>query len=439
MEAIQPAIDINGNAYVTQTASNKLYKISPDGTLAWQIEMKGADASTFSGQLSVASVEKDGSVVYAGGGSTSGGAFYAFNTDGTLKWDFLTSEFWASSGTPAPKVNRVAPAITDKCVYIGNGGTTGTAIAIDKKTGTRVAYVSNKADGTGGPAGGCNVGVSISKNGVALFRAGYGSFGADTEIMENPADYQHATFGGFAPFSAQYRDTEQTTNNGNIVCFTLDGVDHFAMFGATNAGMNVIWAPLEKGAGLKYYTGDTANWTTHKIAGTQKQDQGGMVVGPQNELIVSLKHNATVPGGVYAIDPATNTMAWKYETGVEVGGAPAVDKEGNVHILDDMGTYYIVKPDYVNKTATLVVKASLFDLYKETGHVFADGDRCKAFTSPVIGPDGRMYNAVYFRDSAKAAILGAVMCLEYDGCTGVGDTPWPLKHGDHTNSGVQLK
>ena len=404
--------------------------------------MEGADESTFEGQLSVASLEKDGSVVYAGGGSTAGtGAFYAFNTsDGSLKWDFNANEFWASSGTPKPSVNRINAAVGEKYIYIGNGGTTGTAIAIDKATGERAAYVSNKADGTGGPAGGCNVGVSISKSGLALFRAGYGTFSFETSLVGG-TDYVHETFGGFVPYSAQYRDGTLTTRNGNIACFTLDGQDYFTLFGATNAGMSVIWAPITKGAGLAYYfTGNNdQTWTTHEIAGAQKQDQGGLVIGARNEIIVALKHNTNVPGGVYAVDPATNTMAWKYEVGAEVGGTPAVDKAGNVHILDDYGMYYIVKPDYAKKTATLIAKTSLFELYKETGHEFKEGDRCKAFTTPIIGPDGRMYNAVYFRDSAKAAILSAVMCLEYEGCKGYGDTPWPLKNADCFNSGNQVK
>ena len=404
--------------------------------------MEGADESTFEGQLSVASLEKDGSVVYAGGGSTAGtGAFYAFNTsDGSLKWDFNANEFWASSGTPKPSINRVNAAIDEKYIYIGNGGTTGTAVAIDKATGVRAAYVSGNAGGTSGPAGGCNVGVSISKSGLALFRAGYGTFSFETSLVGG-TDYVHETFGGFVPFSAQYRDGTLTTRNGNIACFTLNGQDYFTLFGATNAGMSVIWAPITKGADLAYYfTGNNdQTWTTHEIAGAQKQDQGGLVIGPRNEIIVALKHNTTVPGGVYAVDPATNTMAWKYEVGAEVGGTPAVDKAGNVHILDDFGMYYIVKPDYANKTATLIAKTSLFELYKETGHTFNEGDRCKAFTTPIIGPDGRMYNAVYFRDSAKAAILSAVMCLEYEGCKGYGDTPWPLKNADCFNSGHQLK
>lgn len=442
MEALHPAVDANGNIYLTQTGTNLLYKIGPDGKLVWKIAMEGADESTFDGQLSVASLEKDGSVVYAGGGSTAGtGAFYAFNTsDGSLKWDFNANEFWAASGTPKPSVNRVNAAIDEKYIYIGNGGTTGTAVVIDKATGERAAYVSSKADGTGGPAGGCNVGVSISKSGLALFRAGYGTFSFETSLVGG-TDYVHETFGGFVPYSAQYRDGTLTTRNGNIACFTLNGKDYFTLFGATDAGMSVIWAPITTGADLAYYfTGNNdQTWTTHKIAGTQKQDQGGLVIGPRNEIIVALKHNTTVPGGVYAVDPATNTMAWKYEVGAEVGGTPAVDKAGNVHILDDFGMYYIVKPDYANKTATLIAKTSLFELYKETGHVFNEGDRCKAFTTPIIGPDGRMYNAVYFRDSAKAAILSAVMCLEYEGCKGYGDTPWPLKNADCFNSGHQLK
>ena len=328
----------------------------------------------------------------------------------------------------------------EKYIYIGNGGTTGTAIAIDKATGERAAYVSSKADGTGGPAGGCNVGVSISKSGLALFRAGYGTFSFETSLVGGTS-FVHDTFGGFVPYSAQYRDGTLTTRNGNIACFTLDGQDYFTLFGATNAGMSVIWAPITKGADLAYYFTGNSNqtWTTHEIAGAQKQDQGGLVIGARNEIIVALKHNTNVPGGVYAIDPATNAMAWKYEVGAEVGGTPAVDKAGNVHILDDYGMYYIVKPDYAKKTATLVAKTSLFELYKETGHVFNEGDRCKAFTTPIIGPDGRMYNAVYFRDSAKAAILSAVMCLEYEGCKGYGDTPWPLKNADCFNSGHQLK
>lgn len=443
MEAIHPAVDANGNAYVTQTGSNLLYKIGPDGNLVWKIAMEGADETTFEGQLSVASLEKDGSVVYAGGGSTSGtGAFYAFNTsDGSLKWDFNSDEFWADKGgTPKPSVNRVCAAVGDKYIYIGNGGTTGTAVAIDKATGERAAYVCSKADGTGGPAGGCNVGVSVSKSGLALFRAGYGTFSFETSFIGS-ADYVHETSGNYVPFSAQYRDGTLTTRNGNIACFTLEGQEYFTLFGATSAGMSVIWAPITKGADLAYYfTGNNnQTWTTHEIAGAQKQDQGGLVIGPRNEIIVALKHNSNVPGGVYAIDPATNTMAWKYEVGAEVGGTPAVDKAGNVHILDDYGMYYIVKPDYANKTAKLIAKTSLFELYKETGHVFNEGDRCKGFTSPVIGTDGRMYNAVYFRDASKAAILGAVICLEYEGCKGYGDTPWPLKNADCFNSGHQLK
>lgn len=439
MEGLHPAVDAQGNVYATETGTTYLYKILPDGTLGWKVPMvpKAESADPFNGQLSVPSVEPDGSVVYAGGGSSANGCFFAFNTaDGSVKWEFASDKFWAANNAiPAPKINRLNAAIGKDCIYIGNGGTTGTAIAISKTDGKRVAYVSSKTDGTGGPAGGCNTGISVTKSGFAMFRASYGAFSVSTDAMDK------AGSAGFVPFIAQYRDKNMTTHNGNTVCFTKDGKDHYAFFGATNAGMNVIWGPIEGTDVLASYQSDAQpSWTTHSIAGTQKQDQGGLVVGARNELIVALKNNTNVKGGLYAVDPATNTMAWKYEVGIDMAGTPAVDKAGNVHAIDDKGTYYILKPDYEKKTAELLKSASLKDIYAEVNnYTWNEGDVCKAYGTVIIGLDGKMYCSVFFRDSSKAAILSAIFCLESGLCTGVGDTPWPLKNADCFNSGYQQK
>lgn len=439
MEGLHPAVDAAGNVYVTETGTTSLYKILPDGTLGWKKDMvpSAESADPFSGQISVPSVEPDGSVVYAGGGSSSNGCYFAYNAaDGSVKWEFSSDKFWAANnGIPAPKINRINAAIGKECIYIGNGGTTGTAVAINKETGARVSYVSSNAEGTGGPAGGCNTGMSLTKSGMVLFRAGYGAFSVSSAAMDKPGE------GGFVPFAAQYRDKNMTTHNSNNACFTLDGKDHFAFFGATNAGMNVIWGPIKSDDVLASYQSDgTPSWTTHSIAGTQKQDQGGIVVGPRNELIVTLKNNTTVPGGVYAVDPATNTMAWKYDVGVDLAGTPAVDKAGNVHVIADNGMYYILKPDYEKKSAELLKSASLLELYASSmNHTWNEGDVCKAYGTVNIGLDGRMYCSVFYRDSAKQALLSAVFCLESGLCTGAGDTPWPLKHADCFNTGNQVK
>ena len=438
MEAIHPAVDAQGNVYVTETGTTSLYKIKADGTLAWKVEMvpSAESADPFSGQISVPSLEADGSVVYAGGGSSANGAFFAFNTaDGSKKWEFSSDKFWAANNAiPAPKINRLNAAIGKECIYIGNGGTTGTALAINKKDGTRASYVSSKEDGTGGPTGGTNVGMSLTKGGMVMFRGNYGAFAVNSASMDKPGEK------GYVTYNARYYDKNMKQNNANIACFTKDGKDHFAMFGTNdNNGMNIIWGPVESTDNLAYYAADgtTPTWTTHTVADATKQDQGGLVIGAKGEIIVTLK---TSPGSVYAVDPATNEMAWRYDTGVEMGGTPAVDAAGNVHVFDDYGKYYMLKPDYENKTAELIQEASLFDIYAEvTGHQWNEGDRCKAYGAVIIGKDGRMYCSVYFRNAEKKAILSAVFCLESGLCTGAGDTPWPLKNGDCFNSGNQAK
>ena len=445
MDGLHPAIDANGNVYATESNSTKLYKIAPNGTIAWAKAMvpTSESADPFSGQLSAPSVEADGSVIYAGGGSSSNGAYYALNAaDGSYKWEFSTDKFWAANGaTPAPKINRVNAAIGKECIYIGNGGTTGTALAINKETGARVSYVSSKEDGTGGPAGGCNVGVSLTKGGMALFRAGYGAFSANTSAMDKPGDKAYVTY------TAQYRDKGMTQNHGNIACFTKDGKDYFAFCGATSAGMNVIWGPVATEGSLVAYNSDTnPSWTTHSIAGTKAQDQGGLVIGLNGEIIVTLKNNDAVPGGVYAVDPTTNAMAWKYDVGVDLAGTPAVDKAGNVHVIDDYGKYYMLKPNYETKTAELLQSAELSDIYAELNDITWDTEtnkeRCKAYGTVIIGKDGRMYTSAYFRQdgvSGKPSICSVVFCLESGLCEGAGDTPWPLKNGDCFNSGNQQK
>ena len=135
--AIHPAVDKDGNVYVTESNSAYIHKINANGTLGWKKKMD----NTISGQVSSPSVEPDGSVVYAGGGSSASGAIYAYYTaDGTQKWAFTSSEFWNGANTAAPKVNRISPAIGQNSIYVGNGGSTGSAIAINKQTGNRTSY-----------------------------------------------------------------------------------------------------------------------------------------------------------------------------------------------------------------------------------------------------------------------------------------------------------
>jgi hypothetical protein len=205
--------------------------------------------------------------------------------------------------------------------------------------------------------------------------------------MDKPGDKAYVTY------TAQYRDKGMTKNNGNIACFTKDGKDYYAFCGATSAGMNIIWGPVDTEGSLVAYNSDTnPNWTTHSIAGTKAQDQGGLVIGLKGEIIVTLKHNDAVPGGVYAVDPTTKEMAWRYNVGLDLAGTPAVDKAGNVHVIDDYGKYYMLKPNYETKTAELLQSAELSEIYAELNDITWDTEtkkeRCKAYGTVIIGKDG---------------------------------------------------
>ena len=59
MDGLHPAIDANGNVYATESNTTKLYKIAPNGTIAWAKAMvpTSESADPFSGQLSAPSVE----------------------------------------------------------------------------------------------------------------------------------------------------------------------------------------------------------------------------------------------------------------------------------------------------------------------------------------------------------------------------------------------
>ena len=432
-----PAVDPNGNVYMTTGKDAKLYKVNADGTLAWSYDMgfTGDNASS-------PSMEADGSVIYAGGGGSGTGTYYAFNPDGTVKWQFTKDKFFGNGSTPAPNINQVTAAVGDKCIYIGNAGTAGSVLSIDKSIGERVAYVSGKADGTGGPTGGVYSGMGLSKNGYLAWHCNYGTYLARQADMDTPSKV-HDTYGSYAPYVHRYSYSwAWKSSGGNVAFLPLNGEDHVASFGVetTSAGVHkvhIICAPTKTGE--TEYTGYQTTWTyKHVLTDVAKQDQGGLAVGPQNEVIVSLKRLSDNTAGLYAVNTEGN-MAWSYYVNTDVASTCAVDAAGNIHfVTDNPGWYYIIKPDYENKTATLVAKINLYDLTVASGIDVGNANASRMWSSIAIGADGKMYvGASYHKD--KADYNGAVVCLSYEGCTGPGDTPWPMKGANAQRTSNQMK
>lgn len=430
-----PAVDNNGNVYVMTNGFDGVLKIANDGTKAWSVDAAFNGICDFS-----PSIEADGSVVYVGGGKETDPFVRALNaTDGSTKWTFDASKFFNGTGAaPAPNLQRrIIPAVTSKAVLIGCGGTTGTVLAIDKATGNRLSYIGS-ADGTGGPTGGCNVGVAISKKGYAVWSASWGAYSAKVAEMEVPTK-NHATFGGYAPWYSAWRVNGVAYSvdkvSDGIAALTIDGEDCLAFYIYKSPDLYLACGSAETATANS--GASTSLKFACKMAGAKQQDQGGIVVGPDNEVIYSLKHNDVVPGGVYAINPSTGQLAWKYLTGADVGGAAAVDNNGYVHVMSDDGWYHIIKPN-ADGTVKVVLKENMVNILKQDAS-YSEAPKVGSWSSPMIGNDGKIYAyiPVYGADGTSNSRYGVVMCMQYGPCTGPGNTAWPMKGADARHSGNQ--
>ena len=432
-----PAIDNSGNVYVESCSSSKLTKLSPDGKIAWQADM----GFTQNGDNHISpSVEPDGSMVYASGGSSSGTStrVCAYTADGgDPVWTFTADKFFGNGNNPSPNLNKMTTAIGEKNIYIGNGGITGTVIAIDKDTGGRVAYIAQNSDGTGGPTGGCVSGPAISASGVLGWTSGWNLGTVSQEAMDNPRN-THATYGAYAN-CLLYSTGGMSAPVGGLVCMNIDGEDCIiSYFNQKPVMLKCVKASDVLSASVP--SGNGAFKWSYTIEGSN-QDQGGIAVGPQGEIIIPLK-NTNGDGGLVAVKPDGSGIAWKHAIGTDVGGGAAVDDAGNIHFISDKSpaTYYIVKPDYEKQTCEVLASVDLLVLAKSSDLAGGSLDDCvvsKSWTSVMIGNDGKMYVSINAGPEENQYAKGLVMCLEYKGCKGPGNTPWPMQGADCSHTGTQ--
>ncbi len=429
-----PAVDDAGNVYMNSAVTNEVYKISPAGDLVWKVAPGYANGT----QASV-TIEADGSAVYASGGAKADGGtqgLYVLDANGAVTGTFLNEKFYNKGGVPAITINaHTAVSYDDSHIYIGNGSSTGTAISIDKSDLSRIAYVSGSADGTGGPAGGCCSNLAISKAGKFMFHGGnYGVFIVDKAKFDNPVDENpDAGYGDYVCFDQRvFHDNGGNWNAGKtcgIACGAINDVEHFFYVGREK-NTNTTFVAAVKADG----TSNTPTYVYKFPVEMQNQDQGGIIVGAQGEVIFSSKHNDQFPGGLYAIN-GNGELAWKYLTNTHISGAAALDAEGHVHVADEAGFYYVVKPDYENQTATEVLKVDLLDLMRKGGVEVAETATAKSWTSIVIGNDGKCYVAPVI--TTEAGESAHVLCLDCNISKGPGASSWPMKFANQYHSGIE--
>ena len=416
-----PAVADDGSVYAVSGANadnpGMLYKFDKDGKLLWNKELGGQAKGT-------PSIDTDGTV-YLGNGSANGTAtIFAFNPDGSKKWEFTPDKFWAADPTKlAASMQGGICGIGSKNIYFGNCGTTGSVLAADKATGARVGWVTN-ADGTGGPAGGVRSGVLITKNGQIVW--GGGKYGTHY-IAQSKLD---GAGNAGVPYDNRYYPVQAKNNNeGGLAVLTINGKTCVAgLWSSNDTGLPQIYA-------FDVSTGDEV--CRYYIEDSPEMDNGSIVVTKEGYLVGTLNFsNGQENGGIIVIDPSTaaGRKVAEYRVQEKVSGSPAIDAAGNIHFGTESGNYYVV-----DKDCKLVAKRDLKELiladsrYKEA---IPFTDAAKVYSSVVIGDDGKVFIQFTNNDLDKKRAFGAIACLQIPECKGVSDSVWPMfgQNRRHTNN-----
>ena len=424
-----PAIDDNGNIYITTSVSGagQVRKVSPEGKLLNSAAINAAPGNT----CTSVSIDSEGNI-YAGGGSGSGGSFHKFSSSLSDLW---SAGFWNKGEAPNPKIWYGAAVQHSDVVLLANAGSTGTVGAVSKSDGSRISYVTSEAGG--GPSGGCRQSPVVSKDGyIWQVCAANGIIGLPlNSLLSNGATVydwfasnrldDSGSESGLTSVGSDRPAHAAVTVNGSVWCA-----------GAATSAIDGIFQMyiVDKEGNFEIFKVDGTNTS---IANTVEQDQGGVIVGPQGEIIVNMKSGAVADGGIVAVDPATMTLSWEYRIADAVSCVPALTAEGNVVFGTDKGNFYIIRPDYTTKGAELIAKADINAMIQEAGLTPSEGFQnfcIKMWSGVTVGDDGKMYVGFQKNDDPTTSGL---LCLTSGAVTGPGTSEWPMFGVDRKHTGVQ--
>lgn len=418
-----PAVADDGSVWCA-TRSNKLYKFGKDGSRVFEKEMFKAAAKGET--YGTPSIDADGTVFIGGGSANKDGHFIAYNADGSEKWSF--SEWFRADGTtPEPAYQASIGGIGDKNVYFGCVGQSGIAVSADKATGKRNGFAQ--------PAGGCRTGLLLTKNGFVSWYGGkYGLWGVAQSTLDNGGNSKVGTAWGH--WSDQNDQTfVKSMPMGGIAALTIGGKPCVAGVCTDQKGTRIYAVEADGGnIAVNHYVEDNA----------ATQDQGGVVVTPEGNIVAALSFTTGQDdGGIVVIDPKTAdadgqcTVVGRFKVQEKVAGSPAVDKAGNIHFGTESGQYYVV-----DKDCNLVLKADLAEaVMKDNADKFTGLRVAKIWSSVVIGDDGTVY--ISFTDSDTRTFSGVVAFQPFDKsgnkfCSAPADSEWPMFGHDRRHTNRQL-
>ena len=431
-----PAVDDNGNVYIAASvdADGRLYQVSADGTTTKSVSLNPSTGNTCGSP----SIDAGGNV-YCGAGSGSGGSYHKY-TDMSVAWA-LTD---CANGTANPKIWYGAPVILgDGNILLANAGGTG-SVGAATEAGERTGYVTSM---TGkGPSGGCRQSPAVSNDGyVWQACAAKGVIGVELSALVQAGGHTYDWFVG--DINSDGKGSANETYNMSL---SSSNGDRPAQAVVSVGGVNYcVGLCVPAGYAQVYKISRTGEVATFVIDGTNTsienisvQDQGGVIIGTNNEIIVNLKAGGSKPdGGIVAVDPATMTLAWEYRTTESVAAAPALTKEGYVAFGTDEGIFYVVNPANLdeNKTPELIAKATINEMIVAKGLVPASEEsfNIKMWSGVTIGDDGKLYIGFTKEDGGNNS--AGLLCLSSSKITGAGASQWPMMGVDRKHTGVQKK
>ena len=413
-----PAVSDDNNVYMTSN-DHYLRKFSAaTGEQLWEFDLwTSADGDSPSGNThTTPSIDTDGTV-YVGTGDTSSNAI---NPDGTKKWVVAGDAekgFWNKGQASKPRINYLTCAIGENHIYMGNGGSTGSVLAVDKNTGYRVGYVAN-ADNSGGPSGGVSAGIALANNTLIWAGGKNGLFGASASALNTGGNVMWA----WQIYSSGNDKPSENMNSSVAVdaAGTIYGIATFPGIGSSAFAIG---------------SDGVEKWRT-SLGNVGTLDQGGVVIGLDGSIIVTVKRApGEATGGIVALSP-NGVIQWHYGVPEDVSGCAAIDQAGNIHFGTQSGNYYIIKPEASEEQ--LILKKDLAALISESDSPLKDNWEAgigKIWSSPTIGPDGTIYIGVtHTVDPSKSVLIA----LEDEGITGCAASAWPMKGKDSRHTSAQL-
>lgn len=343
LRGVIPTVGLDGTIYVTSDKL-KLYAYDKSGSKRWEYDLSQDGAG--GQQKSSACIGTDGTVYILAGGSDKAKNIYlyAIRPDGTRKWRYAYP-LGAVTGYTSPAIHISGN------ILIGNQGTGGSIILVDKDSGQEVWRTLTVGGGLAGM-------IASDKAGTAYFglsaAKGYGAVDGNGNLKAfNVGD----------------------TYDVNGTSIAIDAVGN-TYAGVQKSGVGAVVSCDAAGNQRWVFTPDPAG----------KIDFSGPVLGADGTVYISVNK---VGGQIAALDGQTGRQIWQYLCADGFGGTPAVDCYGNIHCGDNAGWYHVVKPD-----GTLLFKKRL---------------GTNMWSSPVIADDGMVY--VNLKDGAACKLIAFDMGL----------------------------